>query len=295
MSEVHHGATFVKSANAALNVAPPRSWSARLALEFERRGARSVLSRREQLGPLTLQKPFYPEGDGVCHCVILHPPGGIASGDQLELDITVGDNASALLTTPGAAKWYRSDSEPAKQDIEISVASGASVEWLPQESIFFDGAIAQSRVRVRLAGDALAFGWDVACLGRPAAKELFKTGSLRFELVIESNAELLWCERARLRGADALLSSAIGLAGHSVFATAFLAGRGCDADLVESLRTLPAPAGAKIGISALPNLLIARYLGDSAEQAKGYFNGIWALVRPALLCRRACAPRIWNT
>jgi urease accessory protein len=276
-------------------VASVSSWPARLALEFERRGARSVLSRREQYGPLTLQKPLYPEGNAVCHCVVLHPPGGIVGGDQLAVSLRVHAGAHALITTPGASKWYRSADIEATQHIEIDVADGACCEWLPQENIFFNGAHASSEVNLRLSGDALAFGWDINCLGRLAADERFDKGMLRLAVKVEHDASLIWLERARLAGDDPLMSSPIGLRGYSVFATAYLAGRDCDAALLEALREAGKPGDAQVGITALPRLLVARYLGNSAEQARRYFVELWQLLRVAMLARPACSPRIWNT
>src|SRR6478736_2504397 len=115
-------------------------WRARLALAFERRGDRTVLARRHHEGPLVVQKPLYPEGDGVCHAIVLHPPAGIAGGDAIELSLRAGEGSSVLVTTPGAAKWYRSPGPTASQRISIEAAAGSTLEWLPQENIVFDGA-----------------------------------------------------------------------------------------------------------------------------------------------------------
>src|SRR5438094_9519722 len=109
------------------------SWKARLSLSFARDGNRSVLAGRSHEGPLVVQKPLYPEGGAICHAIVVHPPGGIAGGDELALSATVGDGAAALLTTPGAAKWYRSAGPWAKQSVAFDVEG--TLEWLPQETI----------------------------------------------------------------------------------------------------------------------------------------------------------------
>jgi len=142
------------------------TWRAELALEYERRGARTVLAKRRHDGPLVVQKPFYPEGDQVCHTIVVHPPAGIAGGDELQLTARAGADARVLLTTPGAGKWYRSAGAWARQHLSFDVAPAASLEWLPQETIVFDGARADLRTEVQLQSDAVFIGWEILCLGR---------------------------------------------------------------------------------------------------------------------------------
>src|SRR4029077_12089900 len=115
-------------------------WHAHLALGFARTDACTRLVRRTHEGPLVVQKPLYPEGGDVCQCIIVHPPGGIAGGDRVELHAVVEAGAHAQLTTPGATRWYRNAGPPEKQRIAFHVAEGASLEWLPQGTIVFDGA-----------------------------------------------------------------------------------------------------------------------------------------------------------
>ena len=130
---------------------------------------RTVLRDNRHCGPLRVQKALYPEGEGVCQAIVLHPPSGIAGGDHLLISATVGAGAHAQLTTPGAGKWYRSGGPEASQRLELTVEEGAALEWLPQETIVFDGARARMETRVRLAADSRFIGWDILCLGRAAA------------------------------------------------------------------------------------------------------------------------------
>ena len=131
-------------------VAPPR-WSARLEVAIERRADASIAAHRRHVGPLRLQKTLYPEGPAVAHLLVVHPPAGIAGGDDLALDVVVRRDAHALVTTPGATKWYRSDGEPARQAVSLSIARGGCVEWLPQENIVFDGAVAETSIAIDCA------------------------------------------------------------------------------------------------------------------------------------------------
>ena len=157
------------------------AWHAELHLRFTRAGARSVLRDNRHQGPLRVQKALYPEGEAVCQAIVLHPPSGIAGGDHLLISATVGAGAHAQLTTPGAGKWYRSGGPEASQRLELTVEEGAALEWLPQESIVFDGARARMETRVRLAAGSRFIGWDILCLGRAAAGERFAQG--RFDLL----------------------------------------------------------------------------------------------------------------
>ena len=145
--------------------------------------------------------------------------------------------AWAQLTSPGAAKWYRA-SGPAFQQLELTVEAGATLEWLPQETIVFSAAQAELTTRIDLHGDARLFYWDVVALGRPASGERFDLGHFQSHLDIRRDGQLLWHERQRIVGADGLLDSPIGLDGQPVFATLLVTG-----DIApELLETLPRPA-----------------------------------------------------
>lgn len=270
-------------------------WQARLRLGFERRDDDTILGRREHVGPLRVQKPLYPEGGGVCHVVVLHPPSGIVGGDELDIAATLGEGAQALLTTPGAGKWYRSAGPWAEQQLRFDVGRGAALEWLPQESIVFDGAQARMKTRIALAEEARFIGWEVLCLGRRASGERFESGSIRLDTRVERDGRLLWLERGRLEGGSPLLYSPAGLAAYSVSAS-LIAAAPVNAALLAACRDIvPVEAGAQHGISVLPDLLLARYLGHSSEAARAWFTALWRLLRPALLGREARMPRIWNT
>lgn len=269
-------------------------WKARLELEFARREQATILVRRKHSGPLCIQRPLYPEGKAVCHGIVLHPPGGIAGGDELEVEIKIGSGAHALLTMPSATKWYRSDAYPARQKLVLRVDHGAVTEWLPQESIVFDGAHAEMSNRIELARDAVFVGWDVLCLGRTARGETFTRGMLRMHTELRREGKLVWLERAVIPGASPLLHTAAGLAGHGVVGILLAASDRLDADLLVACREVGL-AGGRSGVTLLPGLLVARYLGDSAEQARDYFTKIWHALRMPLTQTAPMVPRIWNT
>jgi urease accessory protein len=269
-------------------------WSAGIELGYERRGERTVLARRRHHGPLTVQKALYPEGDAVCQSIVVHPPGGIVGGDQLELSVTVAPGACAQITTPGAARWYRSAGAVARQRISISVGERGQAEYLPQETIIFDGAIAESDMRVELSEHAVWFGWDIFCLGRSAAAERFQRGRLQQRVELLRCGVPLWIERAKLDAGSPWLAAMPGLRAQPVFGTLVAAAERIADDLLSSCRALSASRG-EVAVTRLPGLLVVRYLGDSTAAARRYFAAIWTLARPALLGRKAVAPRIWST
>jgi len=269
-------------------------WHARLALRYEHRDARTVLVHRAHEGPLVVQKPLYPEGDAVCQCIVIHPPGGIAGGDRLELDIAAGPGAIAQLTTPGAAKWYRAGGHEASAHTRIRADAGAVVEWMPQGNIAFRGAQARSWLQVDLCVDALYIGWDVVCLGRTASAEIFDAGTWRQRVDVRRDDALIWSERAVVAGAAPSLNSLTGLNGAPVFGTLLAVADTVDDSLLAACRGV-APLSGDGVVTRFPGVLVARYRGHASAAAHAWFATLWSLLRPALAGRHAFPPRIWNT
>jgi len=269
------------------------SWKGELRLEFERREGRTVLAKRRHDGPLVVQKPLYPEGGAVCHAILVHPPAGIAGGDELEFSARAAEGAHALLTTPGAGKWYRSGGTWARQRFEFDARDGACIEWLPQETIVYDGALADIRTEVRLAGGARFMGWEIVCFGRSGSGERFGRGACALETSVWRGGKLLRLERGRIEGGGALLDSPAGLAGQPVCGTLLASAEGLN-DLLASCRE-SRPESGEGAVTLLPGVLVARYLGGSSEAAKRYFTQLWRLLRPAVAGIEAREPRIWST
>lgn len=269
---------------------------AELDLRYVRNGPTTTLAGRRHRGPLRVQKPLYPEGPQLCHTLVLHPPGGIAGGDQLHIGIEVGGEAQALLTTPGAGKWYRSAHACAEQELVMKVGAGGTAEWLPQESILFNGAQARMSTRIELTGDACFIGVDTLCFGRRASGETFDAGRFGSAVTVRRDGRLIWLERSQIDGGSAMLSSPVGLAGFSVCSTVLASGRRIDAQALSACRKLTvAETDAQFGVSQLPEIFVGRYLGHSAEAARQWFVELWKILRPALIARDAVVPRIWAT
>jgi len=269
------------------------SWHAELELGYGRFGDSTRPTQRRHKGPLRVQKHLYAEGPEVCQHIIVHPPGGIAGGDRLDIDVNVGADAWAQLTSPGAAKWYRA-AGPAFQQLNMNVEAGATLEWLPQETIVFSDAKAELCTTIKLQGDARLLYWDVVALGRPASGERFDLGHFQAHLDIHRDGQLLWHERQRIVGDDGLLESPIGLGGKPVFATLIVTGE-IDAELMEACRDLAEHSPVRGDVTQLPGLVVARCLAEEALHARAWLIELWKLLRPALLGREAVAPRIWST
>jgi urease accessory protein len=277
-----------------MRVAEPlvSSWKASLSLVFSFLDRKTVLSEKKHDGPLVVQKPLYPEGANVCHAIVVHPPGGIAGGDELTLQARVGENAAALLTTPGATKWYRTAGARAKQSVALDVRG--RLEWLPQETIVFDGALGDADYAVDLAAGAGIIGWDIVCLGRTGSGERFSRGMFRSSIRIRREGRLLWLERARIDGGGWLLDSPAGLGGKPVFGTMFVSFPNLNQELLNETRKTE-PESGRGAVTLLPGVLLARYLGDSSEAARRYFIALWRILRPRLTGLDAIEPRIWQT
>lgn len=269
-------------------------WQAKLQLGFRRVGARTVLAHRAHTGPLRVQRPFYPEGAELCHVYVLHPPGGLVGGDDVRVDVTLESGARALLTTPAATKFYRTAGREARQANSVSVGPGATCEWLPQETIVFGGCRAVTRTRVALEDAARFAGWDVTCLGRPAAGDAFSTGTYTSGFELWQGNSPIWIDRA-VCSRD-VLSASWGLRGCPVFGT-FVLAPALPRDLLETLRrAVRSPSDRDtFAVSSLQEVTVCRYLGHSTQRALQCFQHAWQLVRPVLFARPASPPRIWLT
>jgi urease accessory protein len=267
------------------------AWQARLRLGFRRDGAVTRLAEREHAGPLRVQKALYPEDPAVCHAIVIHPPGGVVGGDRLAIAAHVGEGAHAFLTTPGAAKWYRTNGKVSRQEVTLAVAAGGSLEWLPQEAIYFNDACVELEHHVELAPDAAYLGCEILCLGRRASGETFTHGHVAMRTSIRRGGRLLWWEQGALT--PALRHSPVGMAGTSVCATLIACGPQISSDVLRAVRALA--DGPRFGATQMKHVLAVRWLGDDSEAARDIMLAAWGLLRPALLARAPLDPRSWRT
>ncbi|MDB5960668.1 MAG: urease accessory protein [Massilia sp.] len=275
-------------ATAALDTAHP-PWHASLRLRFTGDAGVTRLVERRHAGPLRVQKALYPEGAAICHAIVVHPPGGVVGGDTLRLDAEVGEGAHALLTTPGAGKWYRANGRQSRQTVTLQAFENAALEWLPQETIFFDGAVVVLEHTVELHAGARYIGAEILCFGRRASGEKFARGVIKQHTQIRSGGKLIWWEQGKLD--PAALQGRFGLNGATVCATLIGVGAPLPAVLMERIRALDPGLAA----SQVKSVFVARLVGDDSEAARRVVTAAWQLLRPHLLGCAAPIPRIWNT
>lgn len=273
------------------------TWRADLRLDYTLQSGRCV-ARHRHSGPLRVLQSLYPEGDGVCHNVLVHPPGGIVGGDVLDMRVSAAEGAHGLVTTPGATRFYRSDGEVGVQQALLEVAAGAQLEWLPLEALYYAGCHAENRLKMNVAAGGELLGWDVAALGLPHAGQPFTSGRVLQHIEVPG----AWLERGVIDAADTrLLQSPLGLAGHRCLASVFFVSgsaleRARREQALEVARAalaghaLEASAGAT---SPHPRVLVVRVLAPVVEPAMQALRLVRAAWRRALWALPDAAPRIW--
>ncbi|HSB24118.1 MAG TPA: urease accessory protein UreD [Burkholderiaceae bacterium] len=261
---------------------------------------RTVLHSRHE-GPLRVLASLYPEAPSVCHNVIVHPPGGIVGGDRLEIALDLQPHAHALVTTPGATRFYRSAGDVGAQQVSATLAAGARLEWLPLESIAHSGCLAENHARFDLAASAEMIGWDLLALGLPAAGQAFAAGRFTQHLELPG----LWLERGVIDSADTrLLSSPLGLAGRSTLLTLWFACGQAIPDaraeaIVDAARDAVRSAGGDgviAGVTALQQrIVVLRALAHRIEPAMALAQAVRARWRGTAWQLEPTAPRVWRT
>jgi len=274
-------------------------WHGHLALNYRLSGERTVVHDRHS-GPLRVLQSLYPEGDAVCHNVLVHPPGGIVGGDVLHVEAALGEGTHALITTPGATRFYRSAGEVAEQTVQARLAAGARLEWLPAETICHRAADARNRMVFKLATGAEMIGWDLLALGLPASDESFDAG--RYTQHIELPG--VWLERGTLRGGDAvLLDNPVGLGGRRVLATMWFAAGGAIESarreaLVDAARARVAGAATSVTAgcsSPHREVVVLRLLAHRVEPAMALLRSVRAAWRECAWGLPGNPPRVWST
>jgi urease accessory protein len=290
-------AASAAAASPAPDAAARAGWHGTLQLNYQRERGRSV-SRFAHNGPLRVLQSLYPEGDAVCHNVLVHPPGGLVGGDVLEIDVVVGAGAHGLVTTPGATRYYRTTQGQARQAVRVRLEDGSRLEWLPLETIAYNRCDGVNEARFDLAPGAELMAWDLTALGLPTADRPFEQGRLLQHFEVQN----AWLERGLIDASDArLLDGPVGLAGHRCLGTLILASGSewtaaqRDAAL-ELAREVVAQASDHViaGVTAAhPRVIVLRTLSALVEPSQTLLRAVWAAWRKGLWQMGDAPPRIW--
>lgn len=288
-------------------------WHGRLDLGFVHQHGKTLVHHSQAQAPLKFQRPFYPEGDGVCHGIMLHTSGGIVGGDRLSFHISLGEASHALLTTAAATKLYRSTGATSVQNNHITLEPSACLEWFPQEVIVFNEGRYHQHTHVELAEGAVWVGWELTRLGRSARQESFRQGEWRSHTEVWRKGRPLWIDRQFVTGGSAMLQSSQGLAGYPVVGSFALVGQSISSGVVESIRQrwqerMSSPVltslggenrgatsvGGDIGITRLGEGVLCRYRGSSTLQARRLFLSAWDVLREKVIGTAPHRPRVWS-
>lgn len=273
----------------------PASWKATLDLSFVKKNNKTILAKKKHLGPLMVQKPFYPESHSCCHVYLIHPPGGIVGGDTLNLTAELNEHSHALITTPTATKFYRSNGNQASQSQNILLEKNAILEWLPQETIYYNDSYASSNTRISTSINNKFFAWEIQCLGLPAQKEFFDSGNCRQKLEIWHDSLPILIETNHLVGGDKLLSSNWGMQGFTSIGT-FIVSENGNIISREAIKKLSQKyEGLSTAFTSINGVFVIRAMSACTEKIKEYFIHIWKTLRPQILNLEPCPPRIWST
>lgn len=275
------------------------TWHAQLDISYTPERQRTV-ARHNHNGPLRLLQSLYPEGDGICHNVLVHPPGGLVGGDTLDMHVTASGNAHGLLTTPGATRFYRSAGDLALQRTQIDLHDQARLEWLPLEALAYNQCHAENRLTLNLAPQAECMGWDVTAFGLPSASLPFEQGSLLQHIEVPG----VWLERGRIDASDKrLMDGPLGLAGQRCMASLFFVSgsplerprREAALELARELlgaHLLQASAGVSC---PNPQVMVLRVLSPLVEPTMTLLRQVWVGWRAHFWQLPAVSPRIWST
>ena len=267
-------------------------WIAELNLNFSRSKEKTFLSKRNHIGPLTIQRPFYPEGD-ICHVYLLHPPGGIVGGDSLKVNTNSEEFSKALITMPGATKIYRTlQNKFSEVNQNIIIQKNSVLEWLPMETIIFPGACSNISTKFSLRENAKIAAWEIQCLGRPAIQEKFNMGEINLNFEVWRDEKPIIIDKFQVNESN--LDNIAGLRGYPVLGTFVLSID--DEQMVNTIRELIPDNDLYVaGVTQMDYLIVIRCLSFKTHLIHEIFKNIWVKTRHLIAGKQASSPRIWST
>jgi urease accessory protein len=272
-------------------------WTARLELNYHLAAGRTVCQTLHE-GPLRVLQALYPEGDAVCHHVLVHPPGGLVAGDVVSVNAVLAQGAHAFITTPGATRFYRSTGPVAVQRVQAKLGPNARLEWLPLETIAYNQCQAESQWVFALDQGAELMAWDVLALGLPHARQPFEQGRYLQHLEVEG----VWMDRGTIDALDHdLMNGPLGLDGYRCLGTLVLAADQAlsvdrvEAGLAQARAATESMSGAMVGVTlAHPRVRVARVLSAQVEPCRAALQAIWSVWRESQWAMKPEPSRMWR-
>ena len=274
-------------------------WRGSLALDYRQRDGRTIVHDRHD-GPLRVLRALYPEG-GVCHSVLVHPPGGVVAGDELAIALDARRRRPRARDDAGRDALLSQHRRDGDAVAARRRRGGSRLEWLPLETIAYSGCVATNAMRFELAAGAEMIGWDVLALGLPDSGLTLRRRPLHAEhrAAAADGSSAARSPPPTMR----LLDSPLGWAGRRVLATMWfaagdLARRARSDALLDAARSTAAAhaLAATIGAtSPQPGVIVVRALAARVEPAMDLLQRIWSAWRPIAWGLDATAPRVWST
>jgi urease accessory protein len=267
-------------------------------IRFERRSGATRLTHLYQRDPLRVLFPTPAVGDPPL-AVIVTTSGGLVAGDRLDVGVGLAPGATAHVTASAAEKIYRSTGRTTRVTQSLSAGPGAVLEFLPPETILFDGARLRRETCIHVAPGSAFLGGDIVVFGRRARGERFASGFLHEVWEVHRDGELVWGDALHLEDdIGATIDDPACFDGAAAFATMILAPRGADArDLLEAARALRPPAattGLRAGVTAVAGLVVARWLAADPAALRRAYAELACHFRASALGLPPRLPRIWH-
>jgi urease accessory protein len=251
---------------------------------FARIGERTEPERLFETGGLRWR---FPRSSNPCEAAIVNTGGGVAGGDSYSVSLTLGQGAEVEATTPSAERIYRSDGPAAAITTRLTLASGARLFWLPQETLMFDGARLERRLEVEAAGEAEFIIAETLAFGRLAMGESRIDAAMRDSWRVRRDGRLVFADETKLERAGATLERKAAGAGARAVSTIVASAPKIEARLPDLRAALKASgSGVESGASAFDGLLVARLLAASSERLR-------AALLAAIVALGGRKPRLW--
>jgi len=267
-----------------------------LELTYQQRGNTTQPTQVYTTAPYKLQRPFYPQGKGICYSTIFHTAGGMVGSDRLSQSITLHPRTHVVITTTAASKIYRSNGFTAFQTVSLDVGEKACLEYLPRETIVFNGARYQQQLKVNLASTATWLGWEIVRFGRSARGEQFLHGDWRSGTEVWQNGQLIWLDRPWLPAGKPILENPHDLNGYPLIGTLVWLGKPVPEEIISQARTLwnARATTGEAGTTQLISGLLCRYRGNSRAEVIDWFINVWRLLRQGEGKKNPVTPRVWQ-